>query len=435
MAQQTPARHDMLSGKPPPWRWEHPDEGSGTREGERIVVAAGERPYDLAAVRSALPALRDVIYLNSGTEGIMAEPVLDAYLETLAFFERYGHYARTKLASEMGAARTHLAGMLNAAPEEIAISRNGTDGVSMVLGSYPLAAGDEILIGNEEHPAINYPAFALQSTRGVRVRRFRFEHDPAATLANFAAELTPRTRLAAFSHVSCETGTRTPAAAIIALAHERGVPVLLDGAQSFGVLRVDVKALDADFFTGSSHKWLCGPKGTGLLYIRRDRLAAVTPAYVGGGSLAEPFPHAAIDEPETIAVSFVPEARKFEYGMRNPATYAGLSRAIDYLAGLGWQAIEAHGRTMSDDLKQRVLATPGLRLQTPLAWEHSSAIVNLAVDGVTGADLSTRLWDDYHIVQRSVREPNGVRISCAYFVSQEDIDRLLDALIAIRDAT
>ena len=396
------------------------------------MVSTDKQMYDLAAVRAALPALNDVIYLNTGTEGIMAEPVLDAYLEILRRFERYGHWARQQLLPEMDAARARLAALLNADPDEVSITRSGTDGVSMILGSLAFTPDDELLIGNEEHPALTHPAFALQTFRGVRVRRFRFEHDPAASLANFAAALTPRTRLAAFSHVSCETGIRLPAADIIALAHARGVPVLLDGAQSCGSLPIDVRALAVDYFTGSSHKWLCGPKGTGLLYIRRDRLDSVMPAYVGGGSLADGLT-GDLNAPESISVRFLPAARKFEHGMRNPATYAGLSLAIDYLAGLGWAAIAEHGRAVSDALKARIQATPGLRLQTPVAWECSSPIVNVAVEGVTGADLSQRLWDDERIVQRAVREPNGVRISCAYFVSSDDIDRLMAALIAIRD--
>lgn len=195
-----------------------------------------ERTYDLDAARAALPALREVTYMNSGTEGIMADPVREAYFADLTRFEQFGHWARRELAEAMPKARHQLATLVNAADDEVAVTRNGTDGVSMVLGSFPFVEGDELVIGGEEHPAIVYPALALQRVRGVRVRRFRFHHRPEDTLAAFAAELSPRTRLAAFSHVSCETGIRVPAPEIIALAHDRGVPVLLDGAQSVGAM-------------------------------------------------------------------------------------------------------------------------------------------------------------------------------------------------------
>lgn len=389
---------------------------------------------DLAAIRAQIPATREVSYLNFGTEGIMAEPVLEAYLDVLSRFERFGHWERSRLASEIPKCRELVAALVNAQVNEVAITRNGTDGCSMVLGSFPWQEGDELVIGSEEHPAIVYPAFALQTTRGIKVRRFRFEHDAEATIASFCASLGPRTRLAAFSHVSCETGIRNPAPELIRTAHGRGVQVLLDGAQSVGALEVDFAGLHADYLTGSAHKWLCGPKGTGVLVVRKDRLDTLTPQYVGGGSLDEGFPWAEIDRPESIRVKWHPSAARFEYGMRNPAVYAGLSLAIEHLNAIGWPAIRAHLRAQTQRLKQRLEDVRGLRLQTPKDFDRSSAIVNIALEGVTGHDLSQKLWDDHKIVQRAVREPNGVRISTGYCTSDEEHDRLIEGLKAIATA-
>jgi selenocysteine lyase/cysteine desulfurase len=397
-------------------------------------VTAPATALDLASIRAQLPATREVTYLNFGTEGIVAEPVLQGYLDVLSRFERFGHWERTRLAGEMGACRERVARLVNATVEEVTVTRNGTDGVSVILGSFPWREGDELVIGSEEHPAIVYPAFALQTTRGVRVRRFRFAHDAEATIESFRAALTPRTRLAAFSQVSCETGIRNPAEELIRITHEHGVQVLLDGAQSVGVLEVDFPAVGADYLTGSAHKWLCGPKGTGVLVVRGDRLDGLAPAYVGGGSLDEGFPWSDLDRPETIQVRFHPTAARFEYGMRNPAIYAGLSLAIDYLEGLGWEPIRRHQRAMTDRLKARLGELAGARVQTPLDWERSSAIVNLALEGVPGRELSQALWNDHRIVQRAVREPDGVRISTGYCSSDEDHDRLIAALEQVSSA-
>jgi selenocysteine lyase/cysteine desulfurase len=389
--------------------------------------------YNLAAVRAELPALKDVVYMNSGTEGIMAEPVRRAYLDALGRFESYGHWERTKLVDEMAACRQRFARLVNAEESEVAVTRNGTEGVSFVLGTFPFQPGDELLIGGEEHPAVNYPAFALQTDKGVVVRRFAFADDPSQTLANFKAALSPRTKLAAFSHVSCETGKRTPAVEIARAAHANGTQVLLDGAQSVGSFPVDFKALGVDYLTGSAHKWLCGPKGTGLLVIRRDRLDQLHPAYVGGGSFAD-FPYDKLDTPDQIRVEFAPNAARFEFGMRNPAIYLGLSRAMDYLGGIGMEAIAEHERQMADRLKSRLAELPYVRVQTPRAWEASSAIVNFAVEGVKGRELSKRLWDDARVVQRAVRDPDGVRISNAYFCADEDHDKLIAAIKRIKGA-
>src|SRR5207302_6203251 len=122
---------------------------------------------------------------------------------------------------------------------EVAVTRNGTDGGSIALGSFPWKQGDEIVIGDQEHPALVYPSIALQTEGRLTVRVFKFEHDPKKTLANFEALLNEHTRLAAFSHVSCETGIRVPAREMIEAAHRRGIQVLLDCAQSLGSFPVD----------------------------------------------------------------------------------------------------------------------------------------------------------------------------------------------------
>ena len=118
--------------------------------------------------------------------------------------------------------------------------------------------------------------------------------------------------------------------------------------------------------------------------------------------------------------------------MRNPATYAGITLAIDYLNRIGWEAIVDHEREMATLLKQRLSAIEGVVVQTPMAFENSSAIVNFAVHGVTGQNVSERFWNDYRIVQRAVRVPNGVRLSTAYFSGPQDIERVVEAMTAIR---
>jgi selenocysteine lyase/cysteine desulfurase len=388
--------------------------------------------YDLRAIRAALPALAELTYMNSGGEGIMAEPVLAPFLEMMARFERNGYWLRRTLDDEFLKARAAFGVLLNADAEEVAITRSGTEGVAFVLGSIRFQPADELLIGSEEHPAILHPALALQQTDGVKVKRFTFHYDPQQTLESFAAQLTPRTRLAAFSHVSCETGIRVPAASLIRLAHERGVPVLLDGAQSVGAFPVDFRALDCDYLTGSAHKWLCGPKGTGVLVVRRDRLVDLWPRYVGGGSLDRGAP-GNNDSFDGVQVAFNPTAARFEMGMRNPAIYAGIRSAIEYLNGIGWEAIADHEREMVTTAKRRLAAIDGVRVQTPSDWDHSSAVLNFAVDGVSGDDVRNRLWSEWKIVQRPVHWPEGVRLSIAYFASLEDIDRVVEAVTKIRD--
>jgi selenocysteine lyase/cysteine desulfurase len=360
--------------------------------------------------------------------------VLASYFEMLGRFERYGYWHRRELEKTIPIARDRIAALLSADPDEVCITHSGTEGCSFILGATNFKPGDEILIGNQEHPALLYPSVSLQRTAGVVVRQFTYHHDPAKTLASFSALLSPRTRLAAFSHVSCETGIRVPAAELIALAHQQGTRVLVDGAQSVGSFPVNFRQLGCDYLTGSSHKWLCGPKGTGILVIRRDRLDELTPRYVGGGSLAAPGPRneAAIAD---LRPDFAPSASRFEFGMRNPVLYAGIVMAIDYLNNIGWDAIVEHEKAMSALLKKRLGETEGAIVQTPLDWESSSAIVNVSIEGVTGGEINQRFWNDFKIVQRAVVVPSGVRLSCAYFSAPEDVERVVEAVTSIRRGT
>lgn len=388
--------------------------------------------YDLAGIRANLPALAEITYMNSGTEGIMAEPVLKQFLDELTRFERYGYYYRGDHRDEFQNARARLAGVVGAQPSEVSVTRSGTDGCAIVLGAFDWKPGDELLIGDQEHPAILYPAFALQSIYGVVVRQFSFHKDPNQTRESFAARLTPRTRLAAFSHVSCETGIRVPAEEMIALAHERGAQVLLDGAQTVGAIPIDFPTTRADYLTGSVHKWLCGPKGTGILVIRQDHLDELIPRYVGGGTLTQPTPYGRVANPEQFRVTFTPAASRFEFGTSSPVLYKGITYAVDYLENVGWEAIAEHEREITNLLKRRLNEIEGVTVHTPMSWEASSGLVNFAVQGISGPDLSRRFRDEFKIVQRAVRDPEGVRLSCAYFSSPEDVERVVSAVKAIQ---
>jgi L-cysteine/cystine lyase len=389
--------------------------------------------YDLAAARAALPALRDVTYLNTGTEGIMAAPVLREHLRAVAWHETHGHYGQAAVLGLLEASRARLARLLDVAPDELALTTNATDGVNLVAFGREWRPGDEALLSDQEHPAITYPFFSLQRAGRLRVRLFAVSPDPDATAANFRDALTDRTRLAAFSQVSCETGIRLPARALCALAAGRGVATLLDGAQSVGQFPVRPREIGPDYLTGNGHKWLGGPKGTGFLYVAARRLPDLLPPYVGAGSLTSAALAARrYDDPATIQLDFEPSARRYEYGTRNLGRFAALHTAIEYLERLGWDAIWRHQAALAAALKERLAALPGATLHTPRDPDRSTGLVTVsfaAPDGapVDGVALSRRLWAE-GVIQRPVLHLGAIRLSCAYFTAPQDLDRLLAVL-------
>ena len=272
---------------------------------------------------------------------------------------------------------------------------------------------------------MNLPWHHLRGAGGPRVKTFRLDPDPGRTLDNVRALLTPRTRLIASSYVSCVSGTRVPARELCALAAEHGALSLLDGAQAVGQFPVDVATLGADFYVGNGHKWLHGPKGTGFLYVRRDRLDTLAATHVGAGAFERPL--------DLDALRPVPSARRYEYATRSYGTYAALGAAVDWLERLGWDRLERRLAHLSGCLKDRLRTVPGLTLVSPDAWEDSSALVSFTLNGVEGARIQAHLWEEGRVRSRIFPDRPLVRISTAHFNTEAELDQLVTLVNALAE--
>jgi cysteine desulfurase / selenocysteine lyase len=383
--------------------------------------------FDLDRVRAALPALQECTYLNTGTFGLVAEPVAERALAAQRAFDTRGMAAYDQALAWQEEARARVAALFNCRTDEVALNGNATDGVNLVACGLAWKADDEVLISDQEHPAMNVPWYTLARRVGIRVRHFPVarDGDPAKTLAGVAERVTPRTRLIGSSHVSHQTGVRIPAREICALARERGILSLLDGAQAAGVLPIDVQDLGCDFYTSNGHKWLCSPKGIGFFYGRKELLDRMEPAYVGAGSTSYDPAH-----PRRLALA--PGAKRLEYGSRGHALYAGLTAALDYFEDLGWDALHAHQQSVATYLKAQILYR-GWPLHTPLAWERSSGLNTFSIPGVADVEaIYARLIAEQRIYVQRIVAFGALRVSTAYFTSREDIDRLLGVLDTLK---
>lgn len=381
--------------------------------------------YDCTALREALPFLQDHVYLNTGTEGLLAEPVLAGYLAAIARQEREGHAALEWRYAELEKTRRAVAGLLHVHLDTVAFMRNATDGHNIVLHGMDWQPGDELLISDQEHPALSHPAAYLQDRKGVAVRVFAVDADPHITLRSVASALCTRTRLIAFSHVSCESGIRLPAKAICRLAREHGARSLLDGAQALGAIPVDVQSLGCDFFVSNGHKWLCGPKETGILCVRTDRLDDLSLRAVGAGTFAR-FSWSG----EEFDYCLQPSARRFEFGTRNQAALVGLRAAIAWLQDLGFPNVYAHIGDLAQRAHRMLSAIPGVEVVTPLSTDSSAGIITFNVPSRQSAAVAQALWRQ-RILTRHTTTPTGVRASAAYFNTEQDFARLTDALRAL----
>jgi selenocysteine lyase/cysteine desulfurase len=381
--------------------------------------------YDLHAVRKDLPLLSSHTYLNTGTEGLMAEPVLAEYQSAVARQEREGHVALEWRHAECERTRAAVARLLNAHSDTVAFTRNATDGHNIVLQGLDWQSGDELLISNQEHPALSHPVSYLQRGIGLTVRVFAIDSDPLKTLQNVRAALNSKTRLVAFSHVSCESGIRLPAKQITALAHQYNALSLLDGAQSLGAMPIDVADLDCDFFVSNGHKWLCGPKETGILYVRPDRLDCLTLHALGAGSF-EDFSW----QGEDFTYRLQPSARRFEFGTRNHAALVGLRVAISHLEDLGLENIYAHMRGVVVEAHGILSDISGVSVLTPPFEEAAASLLTFRLADRDPSEVSRSLWQQ-GIITRPTATPPGVRASAAYFNTVQDSEQLAAALRSV----
>jgi selenocysteine lyase/cysteine desulfurase len=357
----------------------------------------------------------------------MAEPVLARLSSYVAEYERGGHTAQSSAVDHTERARDALARLVNADPKDLALNRNATDGINWIAACFALNAGDEVITSTEEHPAMVLPWLAACQRTGARLRFVAPSADPLRFADNLGGVLNERTRLVAMSQVSCETGTRVPVHLLRDIVGP-DVAVLVDGAQSVGQFPIDVPLLRADFFIGNGHKWLCGPKGTGFAWFNPASLHLAPPAYFASDAVEPGWSRTYYQLDHAPHLELSSSAHRFEFGTRAWHLHGGLADAIDYQTGLGWDNIEAHMSAMSGKMKAALAEIGGVTVHSPERWEVSSGLVTFSLAGIDGVTLSRRLWDDHKIAQRRVEVPSAVRVSAAYFASDRDIDRLIDAV-------
>lgn len=391
--------------------------------------------FDSARVRADFPILGEIIhgkrlaYLDNAATTQKPEAVLraldDYYRHRNANVHRAVHELAARATAAYEAARDRIAAWMNADREEIVFTRGTTDAINLVARSYlapRLQAGDEVLLTTMEHHSNIVPwQLAGAKTVAAPVR-----DDGSLDLDAWRAMLGPRTRLVAVVHVSNSLGTVNPVAEMIEAAHARGIPVLVDGAQALAHVPLDMRALGADFYTASAHKFY-GPTGFGFLYARRELLEGMAPRD-GGGDMIETV---AFDGSTWNEVPY-----KFEAGTPDIAGAIGAAAALDYLAGVGLETVAAHEHALLEYATARMPAVPGLRLigTAPDKGGILSFVMAQAHAHDIGSILDqagVAIRTGHHCTMPLMRRfdvPATARASIAMYNDREDIDQLVDAL-------
>lgn len=373
-------------------------------------------------VRQAMPATTSHIYLNAGAFGPIPNCVTEAMQQRMQDEWNNGRFGTNALASIVkiyGQARSGAAHLLNADETEIALTDNTGEGVNIICYGFNWQQGDEVIITNHEHISALAPLYQIRDRFGINIRIAdigpRAEHSAAEAIEPL---ITPRTRLISLSHVTWTTGAILDVQAVARMAHDYNIPVLVDGAQSAGNIPIDVKALDVDFYAIPMQKWLCGPDGTGALYVRQASLSLIAPTYVGYYSM---LPE------ENVVWELRPSARRFEVGGRQTAAIAGQAAVLTWLEtviGYEWlhQRIAALNLYAYNALKD----IPNLSIITP--QPGINGILSLKIAGHDEADIARRLQSEYNIFTRNIPENHVLRISTNFYNTEEEIDTLVSIL-------
>ncbi len=401
------------------------------------MTQQGTAKLDVARIREDFPILKTMVngkplvYLDNAATSQKPQAVLDTlnryYTEENSNIHRGVHYLSQVATKDYEDARAKVRSFLNAPDDkQIIFVRGATEGINLVAGSYGrqnVGAGDEVIVTAMEHHSNIVPWQILCQEKGASLKVIPINDDGELLLDEYEKLLSPRTKLVSVVHISNSLGTINPVEQIIDMAHARGVPVLVDGAQSAPHMPIDVQKLDCDFFVFSGHK-VYGPTGIGALYGKMDLLESMPP-YQGGGDMIKSVSF------EKTSYNDLPY--KFEAGTPNIAGVIGLGAAIDYLTGLGMDITRAHEDSLLEYGTERLSNISRVRLIGTAA--NKASILSFVMDGVHPHDIGTILDSEgiairagHHCTQPLMERfgiPATARASLAFYNTEEEIDLLV----------
>ena len=399
--------------------------------------------YDVQKIREDFPILqrevygKPLVYLDNAATTQKPLSVLDAmrdeYLNVNANVHRGVHYLSQQATDLHEAAREKVRQFINAQKtEEIVFTRGTTEAINLVASSFcegQMQPGDEVLVTEMEHHS-NIVSWQLQAQKhGIVVKHLPITDDGKLCLDNVEAYLTEKTKLLSIAHVSNVLGTVNPVEQIIKIAHEHGIPVLVDGAQSAPHMKIDVQAMDCDFFAFSGHK-MYGPTGIGVLYGKEEWLEKLPP-YQGGGEM--------IDKVTWERTTFERLPFKFEAGTPDYVATHGLATAIDYLNSVGLDAVKAHEQELTRYCMEQLQTIDGMTIYGPSVINDSiadkDAVVSFNVGNIHHLNMGTLLdrlgiavCTGHHCAQPLMDRlgiSGTVRASFALYNTKEEIDTLV----------
>jgi cysteine desulfurase / selenocysteine lyase len=387
---------------------------------------------DIQKIRAETPSCENLLHFNNAGASLMPTCVYEAVTNHLKSENAHGGYEAARLASdELDAFYTEFAGLLNAAPDEIAYVENATRAWDMAFYGLPLQPGDRVLTHSAEYVS-NYLALLQQAKlRGIEIDLVPSDVFGQVDVAALEAMITPRTRLIALTHVPTHGGLVNPAVEVGKVARKHGLIYMLDACQSVGQMVVDVQEIGCDILSGTGRKFLRGPRGTGFLYVRREMTKQIEPPFIDL--------HSAVwTGPNSYEISN--DAKRFENWESFVAGRIGLMTAVRYAREIGLKAIEQHVVGLAANLRQELDGVKGVTVHD--LGQRKCGIVTFSKDGTEPRDIAEKLLAQKINVSvspigsaRLDLGPRGLnsltRASVHYFNTDAEIDRFVEAINAI----
>lgn len=378
---------------------------------------------DIENIRSQIPVLAHTAYMNTGWSGPPPRRVAQAMKNRIDLELEQGPIMPEVLQAgrEIQAqAREAAARIFNATLDEVLVTRNTTEGINIVLSGLDWKQGDEIIICDMEHGSVIAPSQLVAQRYGavVRVVDLDAQDSSEAILTKIEAAFTPKTRMVFVSHILYATGRRMPAEELRRITKDRGIFLMLDGAQTGGHIELDMARSGFDFYSIPGQKWLLGYEGSGALFIRRDHLERVHPAHTGGRGIVRP----------ADAHNFQPVAdtmEKFLGGSVSVPVQAAFLEATKFIEEIGIKNIEQRNLDLADSAKAKLSEIPGVTVTSPSERRDSSGLVSFAIAGQEPISVVERLWENHRLVVRQVGHPAATRASIHFFNTEAEIDLLV----------
>ena len=367
-------------------------------------------------IQQAFTVDRSIVNLNNG--GVSPAPTIvqEAMKRHLDFSNEVPVYNMWQiLEPQKEGVRQRLAREFGASPEEIAITRNASEGLQICQLGMDLQRGDEVLTTTQDYGRMITTFKQRERREGIVLKQFQIptpSEDPDEIVRLFEENITPQTKVILMCHIINLTGQILPVKGVVQMARKRGIPVIVDGAHSFAHFAFKHEDLDCDYFATSLHKWLLAPHGTGMLYVRKEKIKDLWPMMAASERMDD-------------------DIRKFEeIGTHPAANHNAISEALTFHQGIGAERKEARLRYLRDYWAKRLLQHDRIRLNTSLKPEFSCCIGNVDIDGLDTRAVGKYVWDKHRIIITPIKhaEFEGARVTANVYTTMEELERFCDAM-------